>query len=59
MSPFEEQIVRPDGSVADVEIALTRVDDFDAGAASAVVWTVHEISERKRADARCAKAKSG
>ena len=50
VTPFEEEIVRPDGSTADVEIALTRVDDFDAGGL-AVVWTVHEISERKRADA--------
>ena len=50
VTPFEEGIVRPDGSMADVEIALTRVDDFDAGG-QAVVWTVHEISERKRADA--------
>ena len=61
VTPFEEEIIRRDGSTADVEIALTRVDDFDAGGlptvarrakvGQAVVWTVHEISERKRADA--------
>ena len=26
MTPFEEQIVRPDGGIADVEIALARID---------------------------------
>jgi PAS domain S-box-containing protein len=50
VTPVEGQIVRPDGSMADVEIALTRVDDFDASG-HAVAWTIHEISERKRADA--------
>ncbi len=50
MTPFEEQIVRPDGSITDVEVALARIDAFDAGG-TAVVWTVREISERKRADA--------
>jgi PAS domain S-box-containing protein len=61
VTPFEEQIIGPDGGIADVEIALARVDDFDAGGlptvagrakvGQAVVWMVREISERKRADA--------
>ena len=55
MTPFEEQLVRPDGGITDVEIALAPIDDFvlssSAASGPAVVWTLREISERKRADA--------
>ena len=50
VTPFEEQIVGADGGVTDVEVALTRLDDTDASP-TAVVLTLREISERKRADA--------
>ena len=50
-NPFEEQIVRPDGGICDVEVALARIDDFDAPGRTAIVWALREISERKRADA--------
>ena len=48
--PFEERIIRADGSITDVEVALTRIDELDT-APAAVVLTMREISERKRADA--------
>jgi PAS domain S-box-containing protein len=50
VTPFEAQILRIDGGVTDVEVALTRLEDADASPA-AVVFTMREISERKRADA--------
>ncbi len=49
VTPFEEQIVGADGGLTDVEAALTRLDEL--GESPAVVWTLREISERKRADA--------
>ena len=51
VAPFEEQIVGLDGGVTDVEVALTRLDDTDASPPAAIVLTMREISERKRADA--------
>ncbi len=48
VAPFEHQIVQADGAIIDVEVALTRLDE--PGAPPAIVWTLHEISERKRAD---------
>jgi PAS domain S-box-containing protein len=50
VTPFEEQIVGADGGITDVEVALTRLDGTDASP-PAVVLTLREISERKRADA--------
>ena len=50
VTPFEEQLVGADGGVTDVEVALTRLDDTDASP-PAVVFTLREISERKRAEA--------
>ena len=49
VAPFEHQIVQADGAITDVEVALTRLDE--PGAPPAIVWTLREISERKRADA--------
>jgi PAS domain S-box-containing protein len=55
VAPFEEQLVRPDGAVTDVEVAVTRLDDPDPSPASsspaAIVLAIREISARKRADA--------
>jgi two-component system, NarL family, sensor histidine kinase UhpB len=55
VAPFEEQIVRLDGGVTDVEVTLTRLDDSEHSPASistpVIVFTMREISERKRADA--------
>ena len=55
MTPFEEQLVRPDGGITDVEIALAPIDDFvlnsSAASGPALVWTLRDISERKRAEA--------
>ena len=48
VAPFEHQIVQNGGAVTDVEVVLTRLDE--PGAPPAIVWTLHEISERKRAD---------
>jgi two-component system sensor histidine kinase UhpB len=48
--PFEDRIVRRDGGVFDVEIALSRLDS-DGTAPPAMVFTMREISERKRAEA--------
>jgi PAS domain S-box-containing protein len=48
VTPFEAQIVRSDGAITDVEVALTRLEEADASPA-AVVFTMREISERKRA----------
>jgi two-component system sensor histidine kinase UhpB len=51
---FEEQIVRLDGGLTDVEVAVTRLDDLDSSPGSlspAIVLTMRGISERKRADA--------
>ena len=48
--PFEERIIRADGGITDVEVALTRIDALDT-APAAVVLTMREISERMRADA--------
>ncbi len=50
VTPFEERIVRTDGGITDVEVALTRLDEADASP-PAVVFTMREISERKRAEA--------
>jgi len=50
VTPFEEQIIGADGGITDVEVALTRLDGTDASP-PAVVFTLREISERKRADA--------
>jgi PAS domain S-box-containing protein len=50
VTPFEAQILRGDGGITDVEVALTRLEEADASPA-AVVFTMREISERKRADA--------
>ena len=46
VTPFEDQIVGPDGGITDVEVAMARDATGDA-----VIWTLREISERKRADA--------
>ncbi len=52
VAPFEEQLVGLDGAVTDVEVALARLDDSDASLSTpAIVLTMREISERKRADA--------
>ena len=54
VAAFEEQIVRLDGGLTDVEVAVTRLDDLDASPGSlspAIVLTMRGISERKRADA--------
>ena len=55
VTPFEEQTRPPRRQHQPTSrVALTRVDDFDAVPAAsgrAVVWTMREISERKRADA--------
>jgi PAS domain S-box-containing protein len=49
VTPCEERIARADGGVTDVEVILTRFDA--AGAPSpAVVFTMREISDRKRAE---------
>ena len=55
LTPFEDQIVRLDGAATDVEVAVTLLDDVDPTPGSrsrpAIVLTMREISERKRADA--------
>jgi two-component system, NarL family, sensor histidine kinase UhpB len=48
VAPFEEQIAGPAGAITDVEVALTRLDDADG---PAIVFTMREISARKRAEA--------
>ena len=50
MPPYEERLVRADGAIADVEVALTRIDELDT-APAAVVLTMRDITERKRAEA--------
>ena len=53
VAPFEEQIVGPDGAVTDVEVAAhtARRPRLPRRLDAAIVLTMREISERKRADA--------
>jgi two-component system sensor histidine kinase UhpB len=49
VTPYEEQLVRPDGGICDVEVALAALEQPTAP--PAIVFTMREISERKRAEA--------
>ncbi len=53
VTPYEEQLVKADGGICDVEVALARLDDSSKGADSTpiIAFNMREISERKRADA--------
>jgi two-component system, NarL family, sensor histidine kinase UhpB len=53
VTPHEEQIAKPNGGICDVEVALSRLEDARHGSESGpvIVFTMREISERKRADA--------
>jgi two-component system, NarL family, sensor histidine kinase UhpB len=51
-APFDEQLVGLDGSLTDVEVAVTRLDDPESPSSTpAIVFTMREISARKRAEA--------
>jgi two-component system sensor histidine kinase UhpB len=50
VAPFEEQLLRADGRLTDVEIALARLDAPDAAAPATLIFTLREISARKRAE---------
>jgi PAS domain S-box-containing protein len=49
--PFEDRILRLDGEIVDVEVAVTLMDE-PGDPLRAIVFTMREISERKRAEAR-------
>jgi two-component system sensor histidine kinase UhpB len=52
LTPYEEQIVKVDGGICDVEVALVRLDDASREGNSPIIgFNMREISERKRADA--------
>jgi two-component system sensor histidine kinase UhpB len=52
VTPYEEQILKGDGGICDVEVALVRLDDASREDSSPIVgFNMREISERKRADA--------
>ena len=53
VTPYEEQLVKADGGICDVEVALARLDDPSTGADSSpiIAFNMREISERKRAEA--------
>ena len=49
VTPYEEQLVRTDGGICDIEVALSTLER--PSPPPAIVFTMREISERKRADA--------
>jgi two-component system sensor histidine kinase UhpB len=52
LTPYEVQIVKVDGGICDVEVALARLDDASREDSPPVIgFNMREISERKRADA--------
>jgi PAS domain S-box-containing protein len=52
-APREEKVVRCDGSVVDVDLAASPFPDHDG---TAVQVVLHDVSERKRLEARAARA---
>jgi PAS domain S-box-containing protein len=52
VTPYEEQILKSDGGICDVEVALVRLDDGSQKDSSPIIgFNMREISERKRSDA--------
>jgi PAS domain S-box-containing protein len=53
VGPYEEQVVKSDGGICDVEVALARLDvpSTGPGHSPVIAFYMREISERKRADA--------